>query len=152
MPTNYLRRSTKRSPPHAHQPTPERPQAGSQSVRLDIAGRRIAVEFHPTPSAQRILAALPLFSIAETWGDCIHFEIPIRGGRDRTARLNAQVGELYYWAEEERLLLIYGPTPISGRDTIRLPRPCNLIGHTTDDLDDLRTVHPGQKVQLLHAQ
>ncbi len=147
MPTNYMRRSSNQTPPQAHPPSKTN-RNGATTVSLAIAGLTVSVELHPTESAQRILAALPLFSIAETWGDCIHFEIPIRGGRDRTARLNADVGELYYWAEEERLLLIYGPTPISGDGKIRLPRPCNLIGHTSDDLQPLRKVHPGQKVEF----
>lgn len=147
MPTNYLRRGFKRTPPPAHLP-PWDDLNGTTQATLDVAGIPIAVAMHDTQSARNILNALPLFSNAETWGDCIHFEIPIRGGRDRTARINGEVGGLYYWAEEERVLLIYGPTPISGNGPIRLPRPCNLIGHATQDLEPLRKVHPGQKVSL----
>lgn len=146
MPTNYLRRSSKRAPPHS--PRPPASDEAPASIELTIAGISVHVAIEQTPSAERILAALPLYSVAETWGDSVHFEIPIAGGRDRTARLNAEVGGLYYWAEDERLILVYGPTPISGRGEIRLPRPCNLIGRTSDDLASLRKVHPGQKVTM----
>ncbi|KUO58076.1 MAG: hypothetical protein APF80_08615 [Alphaproteobacteria bacterium BRH_c36] len=146
MPTNYLRRSSKRAPQPSRPPS--RTEAAAAAIQLTIAGIALRVRVEPTPSADRLLAALPLYSIAETWGDSIHFGIPVRGGRDRTARLNAEVGGLYYWAEDERLILVYGPTPISGKGEIRLPRPCNLIGRTSDDLSLLCKVHPGQKVTL----
>ena len=145
MPTNFLRRGPKAPPLRSQDP----PQTGTaERFVLSIAGTQLRVNFHQTPSARRIRAALPLFSVAETWGECIHFEIPIAGGRDRTARINAQIGGLYYWAEERRLFLIFGPTPISGNGPVRLPRPCNLVGDTRDELISIRQVHPGQKVIL----
>jgi hypothetical protein len=145
MPTNVLRRGQQTPPSRSQDP----PQPGTaETVVLSIAGNPLRMNFHQTPSARRIRAALPLFSVAETWGECIHFEIPIAGGRDRTARINAQIGGLYYWAEERRLLLIFGPTPISGNGLVRLPRPCNLVGDTRDKLSSIRQVPPGQKVML----
>lgn len=145
MPTNYLRRSSK-APPFS---VPRQDaQIAERTVELTIAGHKLVARLHATQSAAIIYQALPLYSNAETWGDCIHFEIPIPGGRDRTARINAEPGGLYYWAEENRILLTYGPTPISGNGPIRLPRPCNVIGHVDGDLSILRKVHPGQKVTL----
>lgn len=145
MPTNYLRRSSK-APPFSvqrnHAPIAE------QTLLLTVAGQKFDAHLSATQSAALIYQALPLHSNAETWGDCIHFEIPIPGGRDRTARINAEPGGLYYWAEESRILLVYGPTPISGNGPIRLPRPCNVIGHVDGDLSQLRSIHPGQKVSL----
>ena len=145
MPTNLLRRRAGNPPSSRKAPTQ---RLESTQVKLIIGGFSIRAELHPTPSAQRLLAALPLYSNVETWGESIHFEIPVFGGRDRTARLNALLGGFYYWAEEQRLILVYGPTPISGNGPIRLPRPCNVIGHTDDDLSVLRDVHPGQKVAM----
>lgn len=145
MPTNFLRRGAA-NPPSSRKAPAQRLE--TSKVELIVSGLSIRAELHATPSAQHLFAALPLFSIAETWGESIHFEVPVFGGRDRTARLNAEVGGLYYWAEEQRLILVYGPTPISGNGPIRLPRPCNVIGHTDDDLGPLRDIHPGQKVSL----
>ena len=145
MPTNILRRRAEKPPSSRKAPAP---LLENSEVKLTVGGFSIRVELHPTSSAQRLFAALPLFSLVETWGESIHFEIPVFGGRDRTARLNAQVGGFYYWPEEQRLLLVHGPTPISGNGPIRLPRPCNVIGHTDDDLSLLRQVQPGQKVSL----
>ena len=145
MPTNHLRHGARIPPPASRAP----PQRGAREVvALTIGGFPIRVEIHSTPSTRRIIAAFPIFSIAETWGESIHFEIPISGGRDRTAHLNAEIGGLYFWAEEQRLLLVFGPTPISGKGSIRLPMPCNVVGHTNDDLSPVREIHPGQKISL----
>ncbi len=151
MPTNYLRgRGTPRS---GDGNAVGRGQIGSPDpvARLTIGTVSLTAIFDATGSAQRILAALPLHSSAETWGEAIHFELPIRGGRDRTARLNAEVGGLYYWAEEQRIILIFGATPISGNGVLRLPRPCNVLGRVEGDLTALKRVHPGQKVVMLRA-
>lgn len=146
MPTNYLRRSSKRAPPQSH-PTSNSAQRPT-TIELNISGISLTIELESTQSADRIAAALPLFSNVETWGDSIHFEIPVPGGRDRTARINGEPGALYYWAEDDRLILVFGPTPISGDGEIRLPRPCNLIGRTSDDMSGLKKIHPGQKVSM----
>ena len=70
--------------------------------------------------------AAPLFAPAETWGESIHFEIPVETGRDRTARVNGLAGELYFWSEDDRVIFAFGPTPISRPNEMRLPRPCNV--------------------------
>lgn len=151
MPTNFLRRSSKEASPRSVSKPRHAEPLQPQPAVLTIAGHQLHVEFSATQSATRIHQALPFFSNIETWGDSIHFEIPIPGGRDRTARINAEPGGLYYWAEENRILLVFGPTPISGNGPIRLPRPCNVIGHVGGDLAMLRQVHPGQKVELKRA-
>ncbi len=95
--------------------------------------------------------ALPLFAPVETWGDCIHFEIPVETGRDRTARVNGVAGELYFWSEDDRVIFAFGPTPISRPNEMRLPRPCNVWAETEDDLSVFRAVVPGTKVTLERA-
>lgn len=109
---------------------------------------RVTIEFHETVTADLIWRALPLHSVAETWGDSIHFDTPLKGGRDRTARLNAQAGDVYFWAEDERIVIAWGPTPISRPDEIRLMRPCNLFAHAIDDAAVLDKVTPGEKISL----
>ncbi|MEM7777404.1 MAG: cyclophilin-like family protein, partial [Pseudomonadota bacterium] len=92
-----------------------------------------------------------LFSIVETWGESIHFEIPVRAPRDRTARLNGRPEEAYYWADDERVVLCYGPTPISAPNEIRLMRPCNVWAAIEGDPAVLKGTVPGTKVSLTRA-
>ena len=115
---------------------------------LRAGNARVVIEFHDTVTADLIWRALPLHSVAETWGDSIHFDTPLKGGRDRTARINGRAGEVYFWAEDERIVIAWGPTPISRPDEIRLMRPCNLFAHAIDDASVFDTVTPGEKVSL----
>ena len=143
MPTNILR---KKSSPAS---TSRKPIATAPRVLVvEIGGFAIRVALIATPTADRIWSALPLFSTAETWGESIHFEVPVKSGRDRTARLNVKPGDVCFWSEDDRILLGWGPTPISRLNEIRLMRPCNVWGRAMDDVSVLASVTPGELVSL----
>ena len=138
-----------RSPRHPPATTaPGRRAVASRRAILSAGRVRLEIAVHDTTTADIIWRALPLFSVAETWGEALHFDTPIRGGRDRTARLNAAPGEIYFWSEDERVVIVWGPTPISRPNEIRLMRPCNLWAHTLDDASMLGVVVPGERVAL----
>lgn len=146
MPTNILR---SRSKP----PAPARATArvGGPPPRLIAinAGRvTIRAEVHDTPSSARLIAALPLYSTVETWGDAIHFEVPISSGRERGARINVALGDICFWSDDHRIIIGFGPTPISRPGEIRLPQPCNIWARAIDDVTLLKMVRPGEKVSL----
>ena len=157
MPTNILRkRSDQRAPDGKQSPTSAQASrdhgstAGTGS-RLAIltAGRiKIQLAFAATPTADLVWNALPLHSSAETWGRCIQFETPLEAGRDRTARILAQLGEIYFWVEHDRIVVPFGPTPISRPGEIRLQSPCNVFAHALGDLTALSAVSPAEKVSL----
>lgn len=145
MPTNLIRQRSKA-------PAVARAAAGASRRVLITAGRvAIRAELLATPTADRIWAALPLFSTAETWGQSIHFEVPIETGRDRTARALGQAGDICFWVEDDRVLIAFGPTPISRPGEIRLPRPCNVWAKALDDVTLLKDVAPGEKVSVTAA-
>lgn len=144
MPTNILRSSSR--------PAGTRVSPRSRPVRevLITAGRvRIRAKLANSITADRIWAALPIYSTAETWGHSLHFETPIESGRERGAKTLGVIGEVYYWAEEDRILIVFGPTPISARGELRLPRPCNVLATTADDVTLLKRVTPGEKVSVV---
>jgi hypothetical protein len=146
MPTNILRSRPK---PSVKPAAPPRAAGAPPRVVLVTAGRvRIRIALLETATAERIWRALPLYSTAETWGESVHFELPIESGRERGARSLAARGEVFYWSEDDRVIIGFGPTPISGAGEIRLPRPCNLLARALDDVTALRAVRPGEKVSL----
>lgn len=113
------------------------------------AGRvSLTLSLHPTQTADLIWRALPLHGIAETWGASLHFDTPLRSGRDRTARLNARPGDVCFWSEDERIIVVWGPTPISRPNEIRLMRPCNVWANVIEDAACLAVVTPGEKIVL----
>lgn len=148
MPTNLMRRKEEDLPKKAPQPrvpTPERIavlKAGTVSICLRLLQTR---------TADLIWSALPLHSIVETWGDCIHFDTPLKTGRERSAKLNVAIGDVCFWTEDERVMLAWGPTPISRPGEVRLMRPCNIWATAIDDPAALGVVTPGEKAVLEKA-
>jgi hypothetical protein len=150
MPTNILRGHGDRiSRPKAK----PRPSAAKAVRRVLIKAGRIAIraELLDTQTAERIWSALPLYSTAERWGDSVHFETPVETGRERSARVNADLGDICYWSENDRILIAFGPTPISSPTVIRLPSPCNVWAKAIDDVALLKAVVPGEKVSVTAA-
>lgn len=146
MPTNILR--NRRGPAKA----PSRPAVQPPRIALIRAGRTsLRIELSATPTADRIWAALPFHSVAVTWGRAIHFETPVETGRDPTARELANPGDICFWIEDDRVLIAFGPTPISRPGEIRLPRPCNVWAKALDDVTLLKDVASGEKVSVTVA-
>ncbi|MGI9477535.1 MAG: cyclophilin-like family protein [Hyphomicrobiaceae bacterium] len=148
MPTNLIRQKLDERPAAAatkRAPAPERLAvltAGQVSVRIRL---------HQTRTADLIWRALPLHSIVETWGDSIHFDTPLKTGRERSAKVNVAPGDVCFWTEDERVVLAWGPTPISRPSEVRLMRPCNIWAEAIDDPSALAAVTPGEKAVLSRA-
>jgi uncharacterized protein len=152
MPTNFLRDRNSAVRPDETQA--RRQTAGSKDRRILITiGRvKLRAQLLDTPTADRIWRALPLYSKAEPWGQAVHFETPLESGRERGARQLATLGDIYFWVEDDRILIVFGPTPISRPGELRLPRPCNLWARALDDVGVLKVVRPGEKVSVTSAQ
>ena len=151
MPTNLLRRKPDQ-PISAQKPAENGVRGQPRFVRLTVGRRHVILRLLETRTADLVWRALPLFSIAETWGESIHFETPLRTGRERGARLNVRPGDVCFWSEDERVVLAWGPTPISRPDEIRLMRPCNIWAETVGDPAVLSGATPGEKVSLERAK
>lgn len=147
MPTNILRARSSSSRLAAGGRGHER-ATGPRQILIAAGRARLRIALLDTPTAERIWRALPLHSTAETWGMSVHFELPIENGRERGTRVNGHKGEIYFWSEDDRVLIAFGPTPISRDGEIRLPRPCNVWAHALDDTATLAAVRPGEKVVM----
>lgn len=150
MPTDILRARSKASP--AGEPLHPSRNPGRRIVVLKAGQVAIRVLLAPTATADLIWAALPLYSTVEPWGEAVHFEVPVFSGRDRTARLQARLGDICMWCEEHRVIVAFGPTPISRPDEIRMPSPVNVFATALDDVRALRDVRVGEKVTMARGQ
>jgi hypothetical protein len=146
MPTNILRKRS--SSVSCRDAARVARGAGRRRILIKVGRVRIEAELLDTATANRIWAALPLHSSAETWGQAVKFEVPIESGRERGARVLAALGEIFYAAEDDRVIIAFGPTAISRPGELRLPRPCNLWARAMGDVTLLKTVTPGEKVSV----
>lgn len=152
MPTSLLRGRNQAVRPD---PDHKRRLATSPKDRrivIDAGRAKVRAQLLDTPTADRLWHALPLYSTAQVWGACIHFETHAESGRERNARQFAELGDIYYWVEDDRVVIPFGPTPISRPGELRLPRPCNLWAHAIDDVGVLKVVRPGEKVSVTPAK
>ncbi len=148
MPTNILRHASRKAASSPPGPV----TATVRDILISTGSVRLRARLAPTATGERLWAALPLHSRAETWGRSVKVKVPIESGRERGAKLLGQIGEIYYLAEDDRIMIVFGPTPISMSGEIRLPRPCNLLATTTDEVSALAAVVPGQKISILRAE
>lgn len=149
MPTNFLRRPAETVPNASSVKNRKlRRQDDTCVISIRIGRRTVRAQLYDTPTAARFWTTLPYYGIAETWGQSVHFETRAETGRERGAVINARPGELYFWAEDDRIIIPFGPTPISRPGEMRLPRPCNPIAMALDDLTVLNDVVPGEKVVI----
>jgi len=120
-------------------------------VQFTIGRVSFKAQLSDTPTADRFWRSLPIFSVAETWGETIHFETSVPTGRDRTARINARPGDICFWTNDNRVIIAFGPSPISRPGEIRLPTLCNVFAKAIDDAGVLKIVTPGEKVSVKAA-
>ena len=144
MPTNIMRRYA----PDGGQVAHPRHRQVERRAKLQAGPATVELALLNTTTAELLWHALPIFSVAETWGASLHFACPVRAGRERTARLNVEPGDVCYWSEDDRVMLGWGPTPISRPNEIRLMRPCNVWARALGDASVLGVVTPGEKVTL----
>lgn len=122
--------------------------------RISIAwgSSLLEAELHDTPTARAVLAALPLDSMASTWGDEVYFEVPVSARLDADARQVVEPGTVCFWVEGNSLALPFGPTPISEGKECRLVTEVNVLGKILGDPQLLKSVKDGTRVRVARAE
>lgn len=150
MPTNLLRQSGR--PDGGPATGQRRPRRERREVLIRAGELHIRARLKDSPTADRIWATLPIYSTAETWGQAVHFETNAETGREPGAKWNVKAGEIAFWVEEDRIVIAFGPTPLSRPGEIRLPAPCNVWANALDDVAPLARIIPGTEIAVLVAE
>ena len=117
-------------------------------VQIQVAEVTLTATLRDTPTAQAILAALPIESRAQTWGEEVYFSVPVTTELELDARDVVTAGELAFWIEGSCIAIGFGPTPISRGDEIRLAARTNIWADTNDDVRQLGSVQVGDVIRV----
>lgn len=122
----------------------------SHYARIRIAWPKGATSatLNDTPTARALVAALPLKAKAQTWGEEVYFEIPVKETLEKDAKQVVPPGTLCFWVEGSSLALPWGRTPISEGDEPRLVTRCNVLGRIDGEARQLASVRSGDAITL----
>lgn len=101
-----------------------------------------------TSSVNQILAALPCEARANTWGEEVYFELPLKLALEIDAQQVVEPGAVCFWVEGSSLALPFGPTPVSKGEECRLVTRCNVLGRIEGDPRELKKVKAGAAIRV----
>jgi uncharacterized protein len=109
---------------------------------------QLEAELLDTQTASALLKALPIESRANTWGDEVYFEIPIKTDLEPDAREVVDPGTVCFWVQGSSLALPFGPTPVSKGGECRLVTRVNVLGRIVGDATTLKSVKSGARIRV----
>jgi hypothetical protein len=122
----------------------------SHYARIRIAWPKGAASaaLNDTPTARALVAALPLKAKAQTWGEEVYFEVPVKADLEKDAKQVVPPGTICFWVEGSSLALPWGRTPISEGDEPKLVTRCNVLGKIDGEARQLASVRSGDTMTL----
>lgn len=117
-------------------------------IKISWAGGEAFAQLRDTPTARKVVAALPLTASANTWGDEVYFGLPVTAKLEPDAEQVVDPGSVCFWVEGSALALPFGPTPISTGDECRLVSKCNVLGAIEGDARCFKNVRSGSSITV----
>ena len=108
----------------------------------------MTADLRETPTVKQLLAALPCEASAETWGEEVYFELPVKAALEADAQQVVEPGTVCYWVQGSSLALPFGPTPVSKGEESRLVTRCNVLGKIDGDPRQLKKVKQGDAIRV----
>ena len=101
-----------------------------------------------TPSVNQLVKILPCEANANTWGEEVYFELPLKLALEADAQQIVEPGTVCFWVEGHSLALPIGPTPASKGQESRLVTRCNVLGNIVGDPRELKKVKAGTPIRV----
>jgi hypothetical protein len=105
-----------------------------------------------TPTAKKLFSALPCSSSANTWGEEVYFNVPVRAELEADAQQVVPPGTICFWVQGQSLALPFGPTPVSQGDECRLVTKVNVLGQLEGDPRVLQSIRDGDDLRIEAAK
>lgn len=120
-------------------------------ICISYPNGEIFAELEDTPTARALMAALPIESNANTWGEEVYFSTPLSVKLEAQAREVVDPGTVCFWVQGNSLALPYGPTPASRGDECRLVTRVNVLGMLEGDPRRLGDITDGDEIRVTAA-
>ncbi len=120
----------------------------NRNIVFTIGSVTIVATPRNTATADAIIAALPIESSAQTWGEEVYFATGVDATLETDARAVVEAGEIAFWVEGQCIAIGFGPTPISHGDEIRLAARTNIWADAIDDVRLLKSVSSGDTIKV----
>ena len=118
-------------------------------IVITAGDQRINAFLDDSPTAQALVAALPIQGAAQLWGEEIYFPVSqVVADLDESATVVVNVGDLAYWPTGRAFCIFFGLTPTSVPGEIRPASAVNRVGRVTDDPCCLKLVPAGAPVRI----
>ena len=118
------------------------------NITIQIGSLSMQAALNDTPTAGKVVAALPIRASFSTWGDEIYFPIAVDGELDDSARQVVAIGDLGYWPPGKAFCIFFGQTPVSKPGEIRPASAVNIIGRVVGDATRFKEVMQERAVEL----
>jgi hypothetical protein len=119
-----------------------------EKISISVENLSLEAEMFETPTARKMIEALPLEGSVNVWGDEIYFNIGLRLELEPDAREDVAVGDLAYWPAGPAFCIFFGPTPVSTGDQPRAYSPVNIFGRVSGDTGQFKTVSDGAVIKI----
>ncbi len=120
----------------------------TETIRITWPGGFVSAALRNTPTAAKLLAALPCTAHAHTWGEEVYFTLPVEAALEQDARQVVEPGTVCFWVEGASLALPYGATPIAQKGESRLVTKCNVLGKIDGDPKALAGIRDGDAIKV----
>ena len=117
-------------------------------IRISWPRGAVSATLEDTPTARALAAALPVTARAQTWGEEVYFELPVKATLEGAAKQVVPPGTVCFWTEGNALALPWGRTPVSEGDESRLVTRCNVLGMIDGDPRQLASVRSGDSITV----
>jgi len=117
-------------------------------IKISWPNGSVTATLDDTPTAQKLVAALPCESSASTWGDEVYFSLPVKAKLEPGARQVVDPGTVCFWVQGSSLALPFGPTPVSEGDECRLVTAVNILGKLEGNPRTLAKVRDGDRIKV----
>jgi len=108
------------------------------NIVAEAAGVTMTATLNDSATTKKLLTILPVTGRAQTWGEEVYFEIPLRAPEENPHDA-VPPGTVAYWPPGHAFCIFFGQTPYS---------PVNVLGHLDGDPQLFGRVRSGQTIRL----